>query len=129
MVLFANGFRTTAQLNLSPEEHLAKSFMDDMRKGVDVNSYLSEKYIINNNLNHLDWQSDYYLIKFYTIEQISDIMISVQIDHGSGEYCTRFELECVNENGDLKILPSRVIFKSGIYIVVPWRNVEKLCIK
>jgi hypothetical protein len=117
------------QHKLTAQETLAKDFMMLMRDGLDIRDYLSNEYILNHGLNGTDWQADYYLVKHFEITQLNDVTVQVKVDHGSGNYCTQFELEIVNEGGELKIFPSKFIYEPKIErdIVIPWKNVKKLC--
>lgn len=127
-------FLTFFQVNnfkskLTEPEIIAERFMSDMKKGLDVRKYLSDGYISNNGLDKTDWQSDYFMVKRYKISLIYDNTIQVNVDHGSGDYCTQFELFFINEKGNLKILPSKFIYEPKIKrdIVIPWQNRKKIC--
>jgi hypothetical protein len=127
MMVLASG--VNSQVKLSKEMTFAKEFLDEMRMGEDIRSYLSEDFIKQNQLDNTDWQADYFLIKYFTIAQIEEMVIHVEIDHGIGKFCTSFELVLINENGKLKILPSGFLYSGKIkrHIVSPWRNRKKLC--
>jgi N-acyl-D-aspartate/D-glutamate deacylase len=111
------------------QEALTIEFMLDMRDGKDVRKYISRAFINENDLSIADWQVDYYLVKNFELTQLSDSLIQVRVDHGSGEYCTQFDIHVINENGKTKIKPTKIINqnKLKLKIIVPWGNVKKIC--
>lgn len=111
------------------ELNFIQSFMNNMKKGNDVRTFISSKYMFDNGLSTVDWQCDYLLVKKYLLikEDVGNYLIKV--DHGSGKYCTVIRVKVITENGQLMILPSNYIFSKTInkYIVVPWFDKNKIC--
>lgn len=114
---------------LDPTLDFVKNFFNDMREGRDVRKYLSDNFIVQNDIAHTDWQADYYLIKKFELQHIDAMTIRVKIDHGNGAFCTQFDVYITEENNKFKILPTEVKYEPKIsrHIVIPWRNVTKLC--